>query len=667
MSTGSGPQSQRRDSKFGLAGPITKLVDDRGEKDYREDFPLSVDTPSSTAVPLRELAEKLDDARAHSFHEYFAYIPRGDLDRIMSYQQVLTILTESPALQFEQDLKLFARRICCGTPPCRKLLAALVATQSENLFRTALADNMSDDCLPLKYRDGSKSMSLSCRIPGHKHCNFEHQLGRGRLGSLIWWSRALTTPYLKQSPTHHFHYVLEHGDHLPFKVEGQVMQHVETNAVEVVRSDDVDPDVYMAHGGFGKVFKIQIHRSHWNFGDIDTPPNRDEKDENWFALKQLNDNDADKFEMELKSLLYCQHHKFNDETLLQEGQKHMAHVRASIEIRNPINRKTDYYFLFDWQNGNLSQFWQNEGDLREKKEFLLWMSQQIFGLAAAVQCVHNDRIAHQSPGQQLNKDTVYGRHGDLSPSNILYSKGEKGMPELKLTDFGLAQLHSRVSRTFGNSKFTHRTETYGGPDFELPKGEISRATDIFSFGCVILEFITWYLLGYKAVEEFSDAREEDEPNRPGFTSDKYYSIVQDQGSPKLQKAVLKEQVLAHIIKLEQHEKCSWYLLDMLKLVRIKMLDTNPRNRISSQQLTKTLDSFRKTCEVDQSYYTKSWKTGKYSVPFTFGCPGLIAKSRSKGYVAPRDLKAFRVHSSPVELKYIRPIKRVCTVQTTSTS
>jgi serine/threonine protein kinase len=379
-------------------------------------------------------------------------------------------------------------------------------------------------------------------------------------------------------------------------------------------------------------------------------------------LKQLNsDNDASKFEMELKSLLYCQHHEFVDEALLREGKKHMAHVRASFEVRNSTNSKTDYYFLFDWQSGNLSQFWQNEEKLRDNEDHPLWMSQQIFGLAAALQCVHNDRSAHQTPDRKLNNVTVYGRHGDLGPSNILYSRTENGLLELKLTDFGLAQLHSRVSRSFGNDTFTPKTETYGGPDYDIQDGYISRATDIFSFGCVVLEFITWYLLGHKALQAFSESRFQPESHRQGFETDKYYSIVPIENG---QKAVLKEQVLKHIFDLEHNERCSWYLYEMLHLVRDKMLNPEPKKRMQSHQLTKRLNAICKTCETDRSYYTVSWKSGGYFTPFLFSSTlikqELILTSSSKEGVANRHLKSYRVLSSPVTSSCLRLIKRVRT-------
>lgn len=327
-----------------------------------------------------------------------------------------------------------------------------------------------------------------------------------------------------------------------------------------------------------------------------------------FALKQLNSNDPKVFETELISLLYCLYHEHVDESLLKEGQKHMAHVRASFEIRNETKNQADYYLLFDWQEGNLSQFWKAKDKLRADKHLPRWLAQQIFGLAAALQCVHNDRHARLARNPIGNMNTLYGRHGDLKPSNILYSRAENGEGyELKLTDFGLAQLHSRVSRSLDSPMNTKHTETYKGPEFDLKDGFISRATDIFSFGCVVLECITWYLLGHDKVDQFSNARAEEEAHRPGFNTDNYFRItLQEDGT---QRAVLKPQVLDQISVLRQHRRCSWYLYEVLELVEKHMLNPDPRQRISSSDLTKKFDTYRRTCETDSTYYTNCWREG----------------------------------------------------------
>jgi len=289
----------------------------------------------------------------------------------------------------------------------------------------------------------------------------------------------------------------------------------------------------------------------------------------------------------------------------------MAHVRASFEVRNKTSNKTDYFFLFDWQDGNLAQLWQNEEGLREDEDHPKCMAQQFFGLAAALQCVHNNRPDNKHPDRIQNNNTVYGRHGDLGPSNILYSITKDRGLVLKLADFGLAQLHSRMSRTIGNSASIQRTETYKGPEFDVKNGKISRATDIFSFGCVILEYITWYFQGHTGVDAFSESRKEPEAQRPGFISDTYFRVPSR--SAVIQDAVLKTQVLTHIEKLIHHPKCTWYLCQMLELVRDLMLIPDPTKRIESTQLTRRLSNFRKSCEEDTEYYTLPWQSGKPNI------------------------------------------------------
>jgi len=49
--------------------------------------------------------------------------------------------------------------------------------------------------------------------------------------------------------------------------------------------------------------------------------------------------------------------------------------------------------------------------------------------------------------------------------------------------------------------------SYRPPDCDLPGVNISVKYDIWTLGCLFLDFLTWYLLGFNAVEtEFSGAR-----------------------------------------------------------------------------------------------------------------------------------------------------------------
>lgn len=607
--TGSAQLPQGEASRFGLGGDIVVIVEDRGEQHYRNDFgALSADSAQKPREPvsLKQLPDALARIMPEGLNESVAYFPRKELDEIMSLSQITKIMPELECFD-DQDKAEQADMICFGIngkPPCRKLLAALVGIQCARLIKCAMDDGMRDDCLPLWFEPRDQAFFLKCQNQDHVHSKLNQALSDATTpllrNALKQSTHSLTAPYLKQLPDKHFHYVLDHGDKLPMETL-QVLENLNTN--------DEDKNAgYVALGGFGKVYKVQINPSHYNFvsaADSRSGDTVSKTPQKCFALKKLNDNKLEVFEEELKSLLFCLHHKFVDEQLLEEGQKHMSHVRASFEIRNKTNSTTEYFFLFDWQDGNLSEFWRNEDKRRNDENHPRCMAQQIFGLAAALQCVHNDRTARQCSPRAQNYYSVYGRHGDLGPSNILYSITERGELELKLADFGLTQLHSRSSRTFDNKKPTHRTETYRGPEFDIKDGMISRATDIFSFGCVILEYITWYLLGNDAVKGFSDTRFKPEPHRPGFATDTYFSIPSKLST--IDDAVLKPQVFEHIENLNKNPRCSWYLHQMLELV-VQMLNPNPQKRIQSSRLTKDLHAFRETCNVDQSYYTGYWKS-----------------------------------------------------------
>lgn len=248
------------------------------------------------------------------------------------------------------------------------------------------------------------------------------------------------------------------------------------------------------------------------------------------------------------------------------------------------------------------------------------MSQQIFGIAAALQCVHNDRVAYRGPSPAKKHFKIYGRHGNLGPSNILYSKNQNGEIKLLLADLEQAQLHRDISQTSTNSDSVPHTKTFGAPEAELEGGEISWATDIFTLGCIVLEHITWYLVGWEALDQFSDRRCTPEPHRPGFSSDTYWTVPSRR--PKIQDAILKPEVLSHIRDLKRHPRCSWYLRDMLELIEDHMLIADPRRRIPSSGLTRKLDAFRETCRVDQSYYTGYWQSGKQTLIHIEPSPGL---------------------------------------------
>jgi serine/threonine protein kinase len=126
---------------------------------------------------------------------------------------------------------------------------------------------------------------------------------------------------------------------------------------------------------------------------------------------------------------------------------------------------------------------------------------------------------------------THGRHGDLKPENILWFKNYKDndhnsfMGVLKISDFGLTRFHktASTSRTdpFGISP------TYRAPEYDVRK-KVSQSYDVWSLGCVILEFITWYILGSEEVQAFEHHRVEDDNSI--VKEDVFFNHVKKTGS-----------------------------------------------------------------------------------------------------------------------------------------
>ena len=82
---------------------------------------------------------------------------------------------------------------------------------------------------------------------------------------------------------------------------------------------------------------------------------------------------------------------------------------------------------------------------------------------------------------------------------------------LKISDFGLADFHTAHSRSNIRASTLGFTNTYKAPEIDV-RDHVSQAYDIWSMGCVLLEFVTWYLLGWEGVDNFSMRRMGDSNN-----------------------------------------------------------------------------------------------------------------------------------------------------------
>jgi serine/threonine protein kinase len=191
-----------------------------------------------------------------------------------------------------------------------------------------------------------------------------------------------------------------------------------------------------------------------------------------------------------------------------------------------------FIILSDWANGgDLKNFWEQEPKPPLGPKLVSEVVAQLSGLASAIELMHNGNyMGTVSHGVSRSSSThasstpviiaVNGeagrvvdtaaedanwRHGDLKPENILrFRKVGELVGNLRISDLGLAKRHVKST----DRRIAPTMSQFGTLDYEPPEAMTmlssprSRLYDIWSFGCIMLEFVVWLLYGYEGLEAF---------------------------------------------------------------------------------------------------------------------------------------------------------------------
>lgn len=206
-------------------------------------------------------------------------------------------------------------------------------------------------------------------------------------------------------------------------------------------------------------------------------------------------------------------------------------------------------------------------------KFVRWAFEQMAGLAGGI-------AAMNKPDESLAK-YENGRHGDLKPENILLfeDKLNESWGTLRIADAGLARFHEQVTskRVAGTTTYGSTIE-YAPPEARSTKDGIpkrSRRFDIWSLGCVYLEFTIWILGGFAEVETFRDSKKSPKSRRKQFY---------EESTSKGYKTHPK--VKDYLSKLRSHERCgeNTCFRDLLEIIRKHLLVVNVEKRMESSEL-----------------------------------------------------------------------------------
>lgn len=212
----------------------------------------------------------------------------------------------------------------------------------------------------------------------------------------------------------------------------------------------------------------------------------------------------------------------------------MRHTHL-MKVLSAFSHGWKYCLILPLAKGNLETLWRT---ITPSPWNLMFLIEQCYGIAQGLQRIHN----HNAYASGFNRrDKVFmGRHGDIKPQNILWysnSFSEDEEDRLVLSDFTLMRFHAEGSSNCTTLRDIGGTHTYRAPETDVsPMKHVSPQYDVWSLGCVFLEFISCYLLGYDATRgnhfstvdgrnhlSFKVMRQMDDDNERTFLGDKYFN------------------------------------------------------------------------------------------------------------------------------------------------
>ncbi|KAK3346508.1 kinase-like domain-containing protein [Lasiosphaeria hispida] len=609
------PSHHRRESNAGSERSRVTQVSDRGEALFSEIHrPESAGHAAVEAATInsRTLEEQLLTVRCRANPprgQYF--IPRGCLEKLISKKAVLDTIRAGNGHLSDDKVDWYASQVCRIQLPSgkessyRKVFAILVLLRRGHDIVLFVDDHVCDADLPLeavRIDPGGNLVNMRRRKDQNTPLACLGDWGymdHERFSELQWGTIA---PFFGKADRRHARfYQLSENDILPW-IEEQSLVH---------------------QGGFSFISRVKIHSSHHNFENSEmsdgafaikhfkastdshnglSPPNPDSPQVTYGDLER-------EFQSEIATL-----NKFSG-----DQNPHLISLLAA------YRHGGDYCLMFHWADSDLKNMWKNTrpGPPLDKAN-LKWVLEQCRGVTSALRKIHVYKTTEGPEDAQGRspKEPIYGRHGDIKPENILRfvkqdEPGDRGT--LVITDFGLARFHTDGTKTYFPKKDVAGTPTYRPPECDMEDCAISRSFDIWSLGCVLLEFVAWYLGGWEYVNEFVQHRKAPNVLMYGWNSDQFFEIVRPEGS--INGAVgarVKTEVHQFVNNLHSHEECSDIIHQLLEFVMKKMLvveSKTTQKRGSSFDVYQELDTLCQKLEGPSFHLVATpWPRVKADIP-----------------------------------------------------
>ncbi|KAJ4258533.1 hypothetical protein NW757_003101 [Fusarium falciforme] len=346
----------------------------------------------------------------------------------------------------------------------------------------------------------------------------------------------------------------------------------------------------------------------------------------------------------------------------QINQLQLKHL---IRRTGAFKKGEDYYIMFEWADGgNLRDLWQRtDVDCAELNgDRIMKVLEQLLGLAEALSKLHNkanhnknptgtpERLAraetllaspadnvpkiqiqadNESNGDTRKTGEEHWRHGDLKPDNILLFKDAASpwLGTLKIADLGLAKQHEfATSQRVDPTRQVYSTSQYEAPEVVTkPLDPRSRLYDIWSMGCIILEFVIWLLYGHAGLRNFYNEKPKALASR-----DTLYFTLKHQGRLAEVSDIVKRW-MEHMLQFDP--ECSGespsVLRDLIRLVKDHLLVVDlPGEGLVS-----------KNCRGDADFLENSLRSIMLRAKVDAGGSYLFTQSSRKAVQTPKEMSS----------------------------
>jgi serine/threonine protein kinase len=242
-----------------------------------------------------------------------------------------------------------------------------------------------------------------------------------------------------------------------------------------------------------------------------------------------------------------------------------------------------FHLIFPWAECDLRTYWETKiPNPPHDIDTLLWMARQCEGIAEGLDSIHHHETSSVSsiilgvsnvmrspwtpttpsllgPGPARRaiaakpraSRIVFGRHGDIKPTNLLWfpdpeDRNTKGT--IKICDFGAGEFSTDASSPSSSDSISH-SPAYRPPECDLPDSDITNSYDVWTLGCLYLEFITWFIGGFKLLDEFKSCR--GQSSRGPCRTNAFFEILRD---PESNEVIEPQQARVKLAVLEVSPK-----------------------------------------------------------------------------------------------------------------